>query len=136
MKSFFASLLLGGALLLPVSASAFSLENGTAVQLSAETWLSVNTVRLSADEVSSVPIAAEPNWVPRISGEYLRYQVLLAGQPYAGLESSGLVLSDAPIEGNRYVIPAGEAYDFTFVTFLTIPASQSVTDVVVEVTTF
>jgi hypothetical protein len=136
MKSLFASLLLGGALLLPLSASAFNLENGTTVQLNADTWLHVNTIELGSDERTSVPIAAEPNWVPRISGEYLRYQVLLAGQPYAGLDSSGLVLSDAPIEDNHYVIPAGEAYDFTFITFLTIPAAQSVTDVAVEVTTF
>ena len=113
----------------PISALAFETENGKAIQVSSDTWLYVNTHEFgSVDEAVTIPVAAVPNWMPRMSGEYLKYQVLLGDRVFAGLDTSALVLSQAPIVGNQYVVPAGESYSFTFFALLTIPVAEDAPD--------
>ena len=108
-------------ILSPTSAQAFNPENGQVFRLTADTWLYINTAEYgSSDEEVSVPIATAPNWVPRISGEYLRYQVLLSERIVAGLDTKAIVLSNAPIEDNRYVVPRGESHSFTLMALITI----------------
>src|SRR6056297_2247290 len=108
-------------LLSPSLTQAFTLENQRVVRISTDTWLYTNTAQYgSEDSETVVPIATAPNWKPRISGQYLRYQVLLSGQVIAGLDTAAIVLSDAPIVDNQYVVPAGESYNFTLMSIVTL----------------
>jgi hypothetical protein len=128
-------------LLSPKLTLAFAPENDIVLRVTDDTWLYVNTSEYGSDnEEVSLPIAAVPSWVPRISGEYLRYQVLLSDRVFSGLDVSAILLSNAPIKGNKYVVPASETYNFTLIALITIPeSSQStmvgeVTSLSIEVT--
>lgn len=108
----------------PSQVQAFTAENERVLRLSDDVWLYVNTAEYgSASNEVSVPIATAPNWRPRISGDYLRYQVLLSGRPMAGLDTQAAVLSAAPIKAGRYVVPVNESYRFTLVALITIPGA-------------
>jgi hypothetical protein len=109
-------------LLSPSVTLAFESKNEQVFRLTNDVWLYVNTAQYgSSDREVSLPIATAPSWVPRISGEYLRYQVLLSGRSIAGLDTTAIVLSDAPIVDNRYVVPAGASHSFTLMALVTIP---------------
>jgi hypothetical protein len=71
-----------------------------------------------------VPIASVPNWLPRTQGNYLKYQVQVDGRTVVGLDTSSMVLSDATISGNQYLVPAGEKRMFTLMTFITVPTTE------------
>jgi hypothetical protein len=104
------------------SVHAFNPEDGQAVRLNNDTWLYVNTAEYgSDDEEVSVPIATAPSWMPRITGDYLRYQVRLSNRIVAGLDTEAIVLSGAPIEDGRYVVPVGESYSFVLMALINIP---------------
>jgi len=102
---------------------AFDPDQGETTRVSNNVWLYVNTAEYgSIDAEVTIPVAATPNWVPRISREtHLRYQVRINDRGINGLDSNSVVLSDAPIVGNQYVIPAGESYSFTLLSLITIP---------------
>jgi len=106
----------------PSLSHAFFAENARITQVLADTWLYIITAQYGSDDGEvTMPIAAAPNWKPRVSGEYLRYQVLLSDRPFAGLDTAAIVLSDAPIVDNQYVVPAGASYSFTIMALITIP---------------
>lgn len=107
----------------PSAAHAFDSAQGQTTRVSDNVWLFLNTAQFGSSTAEvTIPVAAAPNWVPRISREtVLRYQVRINERGIAGLDSQSIVLSDAPIVGNQYVVPAGETYNFTFMSLVTIP---------------
>ena len=107
----------------PGVSHAFDPQQGQTTRVSDDVWLFLNTTEYGSAEVAvTVPIAAAPNWVPRISREtYLRYQVRVGERSIAGLDSQSIVLSNAPIVDGQYVVPAGESYTFTLMSLVTIP---------------
>jgi|AntRauTorcE11897_2_1112592.scaffolds.fasta_scaffold14854_2 hypothetical protein len=109
------------ALLSPNLTLAFTPENGTVTRLTNDTWLYLNVAEYgSPDGEVSLPIATAPSWMPRISGQYLRYQVLLSDQVIAGLDTNAMLLSDAPIDDNRYLVPAGQSHSFILMALITL----------------
>ena len=109
-------------LLSPTLSHAFVTETEQVTRLSNDVWLYVNTAEYgSTDQEVRIPVATAPNWVPRINGQYLKYQVLLSDRPFAGLDTAAIVLSDAPIVDNQYVVPADGSYSFTLIALITIP---------------
>ncbi len=113
--------------LAPQSSLAFSAGEGTMTPITDNTWLYSATRSYTAStQAMAVPMAAVPDWTPRTSGKYLKYQVLINDKPVAGLESQAIVLSSATITERGYSVPAGESADFTLIAIITLPADIEV----------
>ena len=119
------TLFIGALLVLcsPSFALAFTPDNGQVTRLTDDVWLYVNTAEYgSSDGEVTIPIATAPSWMPRISREtYLRYRVRIGDRGIAGLDTKAIVLSNAPVVDNQYVVPANESYSFTFIALVRIP---------------
>jgi hypothetical protein len=115
---FLASLL--AILALPISVKAFT-GDGDLIRLANNTWVYTETITLGAEaNAFKVPIIAVPSWTPRVSGDYLKYQISLNDRPFAGLDTSALVLSTAKIEDTTYVVEAGETAEFTLFSIISL----------------
>lgn len=125
---------------IPNSALAFSANNASVTRVSDNTWVYINQVEYGNTQGETlVPIAAVPNWQPRMQGDYLKYRVKINDQSFAGLDTNALVLSDATVVDNQYVVPAGEKRTFTLFSVITLPSAAEVspaTSVSLEVTSF
>ena len=135
----FSILLVAIALLTPTASQAFSGE-GEFTKLNDSTLLYIETrsqIALNGDV--RLPVAAVPNWMPRKTGNYLKYQILINDQVFAGLDSNAMVLSSAQINDGAYVLPTGETTDFTLFLLLTMPEGTEFTEssnIKLEVTDF
>jgi hypothetical protein len=112
--------------LVPHAASAF-VGGGEVIRLSNNVFMSVETISLTAEsEVVTVPVTAVPQMRPGTSDSFLKYRTLLDGQGWAGLDTYAAVISQAALDGNRYVLDKSETADFTFIALLVLPAADTV----------
>ena len=112
------------AIVIPQTGEAYTATKQTSVRLSDNVLMFLLTYEFGHDSFSyKMPVVAKRN---TSSPDVMSYDILKDGKLRTDIgQSVGLVLSNAKIEGGKYVVPQGEAKEFTLVTFLTLPADRS-----------
>jgi hypothetical protein len=123
ITSFVAVLILVAGII-PSHAQAYETTRQTAVRLSDDVLMYLVTYSFGHEDFSyRMPVLAKRD---AESTNALSYTVLSNGKLRTSVgDTVGIVIADAPIEAGKYVVEAGEAKEFTLVTFLTLPKERS-----------
>lgn len=111
-------------MLLPQSGEAYVSTKQSAIRLSDDALLFLVTYEFGHDTFAyNMPVIAKRG---SESSGVVGYDILSDGKLRTNIgETAAVVLSDAKLENNMYVVPAGESKEFTLVTFLKLPAERS-----------
>lgn len=109
---------------LPQTGEAYVATKATSLRLNDQTLMFILTYSFGHDELSyRMPIRATRNGDERSEG--VGYAISNGNLRTNGGETVAIVLSDTKVEDGMYVVPKGEAREFTLLTFFTVPEASA-----------